>query len=681
MDVSALLYGFRAAINADASGKGLALEAARRLLQRIDPHFPFEDHVKRSCSDVVGMRFGGDATDAYYTTLLTTIRDSIPHIDAFLGAVLNNIVLQLNFQTRLCLNSVMGRTEAVVFEGSKEYFPVAMVHGNEVFGVHVTDLGQGEPALPGWAERYPEFELREPHLRRALPQEVSGLLAAAGRDRVGALLIVDPEPGVGELRIKDRYSYLEGKVSRHTIYCLSGTPEQVLATGRGFAERYSDCIVRTRFYTRRQDGELAHRAVLVCENVPELPDVIVALQSFRQLSFIEATPKQGQIHPGVDILNYFDGDTDRIEYREHREVGRWEPCPIRRPILLSSSAPLPEEARSRISDDTEIYHTLVGLKDGMLIPSEAPGHSTYIHATGLGEVLLDMGDERRNVESSPIYQQATANAEGQLIGKIDARAIVRVEGDAIPLTFTPILHRWHSHFVIQCLPRIQIIRALASDAAVLVPDSLRSKQLEMLHILGVPSNRIVKMPSGQIVQADRLLVPRAWRLAFARSTTAIYQELVDHFGCDSSSPRRRILISRDSRKTWRNLLNYDAVRQLLVTKYDFEEVAPERLSLEEEVHLYNNAQIIVGAEGAGLYGSIFSSAGTTVLSICDEDYAMPILGTLAYQRGFDVGYVFGESLRADTDLERRLPFGHADFVVDPRRVEEAVLAILAQKGM
>ena len=676
MDVSALLYGFRAATVADASGKALALEAARASFQRDDPQFPFDEHVRRSCCDIMQLKFGGDAADSYFTTLLTIIRRDVQHIDAFLATVLNSVVLQLNFQTRLSIDGVIGQTEAVIFEGTAEYFPVAMVNGNHVFGIHVTNLVQNDATLPGWGARHPELDLREPHLRCAIPNDVSGLMAAAGRDRVGALLIVDPASGVGEFRINQRYAYLADKVSRHTIYCLSGTPEQILKTARGFAERYPDCIVRTRVYVRRQGAELARRAVLICENVPELPDVMVSAGDWRRLTFVEATPKQGRIHPSVDVVNYFGGETDRVELLENKEVGRWEPCPIRRPALLSSSAPLPLEARSRISDDTEIYHTLVGIEGGMLIPSEGPGHATYIHATGNGEVLLDLGDERRRIEASPIYRNATLDAAGQLTGRIEADSIMHVDGDAIPLAFTPNLHQWHSHFIIQCLPRIQIIRDLASNAAVLVSEKLRPKQFEMLEILGIPSERIVGIPSGKIVQADRLFVPRAWRLAFSRYTTAIYQDLVDHFHCDPLSPRRRILISRESRKTWRNLLNYETVRQLLVDQYGFEEIAPEQLTLEEEVKLYNSAEVIVGAEGAGLYGSVFASRGSTVISICDEDYAMPILGTLAYQRDFDVGYVFGESMRADTDLARRLPWGHADFVVDPRRVEEAVATTL-----
>jgi hypothetical protein len=52
---------------------------------------------------------------------------------------------------------------------------------------------------------------------------------------------------------------------------------------------------------------------------------------------------------------------------------------------------------------------------------------------------------------------------------------------------------------------------------------------------------------------------------------------------------------------------------------------------------------------------------------------MPILGTIAKIRDFSLYHVFGESFRADSDLRRRLPYGHCDFAVDPVEVDRMVL--------
>ena len=124
------------------------------------------------------------------------------------------------------------------------------------------------------------------------------------------------------------------------------------------------------------------------------------------------------------------------------------------------------------------------------------------------------------------------------------------------------------------------------------------------------------------------------------------------------------------------MLTYPAVAQMLKERYGFEEVRPEHLSLDEEIHLYRDARMVIGAEGAGLYSAVYAQPGATYVSVGDEDYIMPVLGSAASVRGFDVAYVFGESLRADSDVRRRLPTGHADYMVDPATVAKMIEQLL-----
>ncbi|KAJ8137361.1 hypothetical protein OY671_009426 [Metschnikowia pulcherrima] len=111
---------------------------------------------------------------------------------------------------------------------------------------------------------------------------------------------------------------------------------------------------------------------------------------------------------------------------------------------------------------------------------------------------------------------------------------------------------------------------------------------------------------------------------------------------------------------------------MLVEDFGFEVISPEKSSSSEEIAAYANAEVVVGAEGAGLYGAVFSGPKTKYITVCDEDYVMPILGSSAAIRGFDIGYVFGESFRSDRDVERRLTFDHADFIIDVDRLSQAV---------
>ena len=78
-----------------------------------------------------------------------------------------------------------------------------------------------------------------------------------------------------------------------------------------------------------------------------------------------------------------------------------------------------------------------------------------------------------------------------------------------------------------------------------------------------------------------------------------------------------------------------------------------------------------------MYGAVFSNSRAKYITMCDEDYVMPILGSIAAIHEFEVGYVFGESLRSDRDVSRRLNFGHSDFMIDVGRLGDAVTRALA----
>ena len=685
MDVSSLLFGYRPAQATDLRRKALALRSGYGIAQMRGYEGALEAFV-----DAAGVAathcFGNDGHDSYATTALSIIAAFQPGLDMFLAAVLNGIVLQLNFQTRQVIDGVGGPPEVVVFEGIDAYFPIAMVHGNITGGLQVAQTG-GAIDVPNWAQDNPALEIATGHVIRSHIDHIAHDIAALGRNRIGALMLV-LDPSSEPIAVAERFASIADFFTKHTVFCVAGNAEMVLTSANQMQRKYPDIHIDVRLYEAFVGGAVEYRGIMVTYGLPQLPEISVASTIERSTKFVEAMKAEADVM-GVSIVNYFMGGT--VAYRESGQngdntsskpnsiqIGNSEEAKLRQPFLLSASAPLPDEARGRISDTTELFHSVALLERGMLIPSQDANHAIYAHATGRAEIVVDYGDEGRNVIASPLYRDSVLNSEGERVGRLKTTRILRVTGAAMPLMFTPLLHKWYSHFIIQCLPRVQIMRDLDREIKMLLPFDLGEKQMKMLEILGYGRDRIVMMPTGAFVQADELFVPRAWRLAFGAYSAQIYDEIAAHFDVRTKETPRRVLISRESRKTWRNMLNYEAVKAMLVADYGFTVVAPEKLTLEEEVATYSNAQIVVGAEGAGMYGAVFSQSGTIYLTLCDEDYVMPILGTLAHIRHIDIGYVFGEAIRADADVIRRLPYGHADFVVDIDRVEQAVQAAIAK---
>ncbi|MCF8467934.1 MAG: glycosyltransferase family 61 protein [Sneathiella sp.] len=666
MDMTSLFYRFRRASLDEIRLKVRSLQSAFKTVKAINQSTTFEEFLKNS-SDVVIRKYGGDSHDSYVTTSMSVVKNFQQDLDIYLASILNSIVIQMNFQTRIFVDG----NQSVVFDGDRKYFPAAMMHGNSTQGICVGDGGDID--FPLWVNASPSLEVNRSKLHFLPDSEVCTYLNANGSSTIGALLMVDPEMATYGFEFVERYYYLQNRISSNTIFCFAGPAETIFHAVSSLQREQADLRIHMKVYTVTSGAGIRQRAVAVFSGLHELPAISIRPALSMACSFDHKIAlERGE---DVDLISYASGFAKGHEsVEEGKAVGLWEDTAVCKPFFLTSSAPLPAEAQERISQQFNVYHSIAAYDGGMLIQSMDSSHSQFMYGTADGRIFDDYSDPPAN---TPLYMQAEMGTDGVRRGLIASNSVLRVKGTAMPLMFTPTLHTWHSHFMIQCLPRVRIARDREESITFLVPHDLRKKQLEMMKVLGVRDENIAFIQQHDIVKADKLYVPCPWRLVFTPYSASIYDNIALNVGNWEGSTPKRILISRESRKSWRNMINYEIVRDLLVEEFGFVVVAPEKMTLSEEVATYANADIVVGAEGAGMYGAVFSKPGTKYITLCDEDYVMPILGTIAEIRQLKIGYVFGESFRSDADVARRLPTGHADFTVDVGRVEKAVRQAIA----
>lgn len=672
MDVASLLYGYRPATAQDRDRKALVLEQTFAHLNRNDAALTADAFLAELPPQLLSHVFGNDAEDSFATGMMAAASRHIANLDVFAAMAMNAVAVEMNFQTRLAIDGVFGPSEAIVYAGDRAMFPLVMAQGNQTVGMLLSDDTRMFE-VPDWLERaIPASAIKPEHLFERPLGDIAPALQGFGRTRIGAVMLVPdagtPSPDAAFAALGE----IADLVTRHTIYSVVMSAEATVAAARDLQDRYPEADIKLRLYSVAAQGGLEYRGILVGSNFPEFPLSGVSGKVSRASVFGDAIDQAGVLAAGVEVLDFPRTQNDVPDRAAGpapgKPRGRFEPLTIKSPIAISSSAPLPLEARAKLSDGYTLYHSTIGMKGGMILQTPTEKAEVYLHATSDARIILDYGDEHGHLKTAEPYLAAVEQPDGTRVGELSGFRLVRIKGAAIPLAFSPFVTHWHSHFLIQCLPRIRIAQDLGYAATILTPPGLRKKQLEMLHVLGIPYDKIVEIVPGTIVQADTLIVPNAWTLAFGAYHSAIYSRFVTHFDCDPKAPPRRLLISRASRTSWRNMLNYEAVKTLLVERYGFEVVMAETLTLEEEVRLYNSAEIVVGAEGAGMYGAVFARPNSVYISLCDEDYVMPIMATLASVIGFEIAYVFGESRRAGADLKRRLPYGHADFIIDPMRV-------------
>jgi hypothetical protein len=180
----------------------------------------------------------------------------------------------------------------------------------------------------------------------------------------------------------------------------------------------------------------------------------------------------------------------------------------------------------------------------------------------------------------------------------------------------------YAHWLMEALPKLDILKSLNNEFKVIVPSNPYPFILSSLSLLGIPKERIVAA-NFQVISVDNLI------LAHAAQRTGVPNKV--HLGnirnklkCavlgehhSATMGQRLVYISRS--RASRGLINEVEIRPIL-DKYGFETLICEDLSFEDQVKIFSEAKVVLGPHGAGIYNQIFCHPGATIIEIYNKDY-------------------------------------------------------------
>jgi capsular polysaccharide biosynthesis protein len=165
-----------------------------------------------------------------------------------------------------------------------------------------------------------------------------------------------------------------------------------------------------------------------------------------------------------------------------------------------------------------------------------------------------------------------------------------------------------------------------------------------LRLLGFSSSDWAEW-DGDSAVASRLVVPQLNNyhdrgVAFdPQGRKWVSKEMKQRIDMSNSDFPARIFTSRQGHGS-REIVNYDEVKEVL-EEFDITPIRPEELPLDDQIRLFDQANIIVGPFGANLTNIIFSE-DSTVVEIFPNDDIRPVFYITANEQGLDYDYIVGE---------------------------------------
>jgi capsular polysaccharide biosynthesis protein len=177
------------------------------------------------------------------------------------------------------------------------------------------------------------------------------------------------------------------------------------------------------------------------------------------------------------------------------------------------------------------------------------------------------------------------------------------------------------HWLLDGLPQVVALDALAPDAVFLLPDPFKAVYRSTLELLGIGDDRIRPWDGRPLSSARLLVLEDDGRGGGGRPLSALVQtrQRLLAGGAANGTGRRRLYVSRRDAKAHRRWVTNEPEVEALFASRGFEIVSMRERPLAEQVQLFSSAHMIAGASGAGLAGILFAPRGAHVVTLVSDE--------------------------------------------------------------
>lgn len=251
--------------------------------------------------------------------------------------------------------------------------------------------------------------------------------------------------------------------------------------------------------------------------------------------------------------------------------------------------------------------------------------------------------------------------------------------------FTDALSGNYAHFITEVLPRIhEFVKHGVSSIPLVIDAGLHANMYMAIRLIVGEGRELIELEVGESLQVSNLhVMSNCGYIPYERrpgtcgrdghsdgifspgALVGMRDSLRGLIPVSGAPIKKKIFVKRNSK--YRNVINSAEVESLLLG-CGFEVVEPEKLDFCEQVSVFSNADIIVGATGAAFANLIFCKESAQIVIMISRHESMPYYywQNMASAVGCSVSYVLGDIKNASvSDI-------HGDFTVSLDSVRDAL---------
>ena len=231
------------------------------------------------------------------------------------------------------------------------------------------------------------------------------------------------------------------------------------------------------------------------------------------------------------------------------------------------------------------------------------------------------------------------------------------------------------HFLIDTLPHLAILREAELEPDWILVYQKRSNFVEAIFQEMGLDKKIVYTSIREQYKADKMLVCTMPNQRIGKYESWAMKFLNQVFKPEKESKKIRLFIDRSGTAVRKLRNQAQMVEQL--SKYNFVTVRLEEKTIQEQVNLFHNAEVIIAPHGAGLSNIAFCQPNTKIIELFSPEYVQTMYRKMAARLQLPWLGVLGkgEMLYPDSvkrNILYRDPSLNKDIILEPELIHRAL---------